>query len=115
MLQLNSYPIALVISCIVGFMAAGICASFSKNKKNWFIASTILLATIAVASIYLLLSNSVLVIFGLIRIYPFSSLFIALFAVTMLLVNILSYAYSKDYLNLLLLLSLSFAGAFIVA
>jgi NADH-quinone oxidoreductase subunit N len=96
-------------------MATGICASFSKSKRNWFIASTILLAIIAVTSIYLLLSNSILVIFDLIRIYPFSSLFIALFAVTMLLVNILSYAYSKDYLNLLFLLSLSFAGAFIVA
>ncbi len=115
MFQPNEYIIALVIFSVAGFIASGIYASFSKNKKGGFISSTILLSIIATSAVYLLLANYDLTIFNLIHIYPFSSLFIALFAVTMLLVNVLSYVSSKDYTNLLFLISLSFTGAFIVS
>ena len=55
--------------------------------------STILLALLfAVSSLYLLATNYGTTILGLVKIYPFSLLFVTLFAVAMLLVNILSYA-----------------------
>jgi NADH-quinone oxidoreductase subunit N len=115
MSQLYAYPIGLLIFCVAGFIASGIYASLSKKKKSGFIASSILLAVAAASSIYMLLTGYKSIAFNLFNIYPFSSLFVALFSITMLLVNTLSFVSSKDYPDLSLLLSLSFAGMFIVA
>ncbi len=115
MLQIASYVIYLILFCVAGFIASGIWALFSKNKRIELVISTTLLAVIVASSVYLLLINYDTTILNLIHIYPFSSLFLMLFATTMLLVNILSYARAKDYPDLSLLLGFSFAGMFAVA
>ena len=115
MFQTNQFFVALIIFSVAGLIANGLYASFCKRKRNGFIASIVLFIIILISSIYLLLGLFNSTEFGLLHIYPFSTLFLALFSASMLLVNLLAYVRSKDYANLLLLQSFSFAGMFIVA
>lgn len=115
MIQFNTYLLGLIISSIAGLIICGILSSFFKAKRKGFIASTILLLLIAASSSCLFATGYSSVALGLIHIYPFSSLFVALFAITMLLVTMLSYSHAKDYPDLSLLFGFSFAAAFIVA
>lgn len=108
------YFIYLILLCIGLFIASSLGSIFSKNRKSQFIISCALLMVITISSSYLLLINYNATVFNLIHIYAFSSLFIVLFSITMLLVNILSYSRSKDYADLSFFLSLSFTGMFIV-
>lgn len=114
-MQINTYIVDFVLLCIAALMACGILSVFKKKKKAVFITSATILAIIAAISVYLLVTGYSSIVFGLIHIYPFSALFMALFASTMFLVNILAYTRSADYTDLLLLISLSFIGSFIVA
>jgi proton-translocating NADH-quinone oxidoreductase chain N len=115
MFQIGVYLFGFIISCIAGLIATGIYSYFFKAKRNGFILSAALLILIAIASSYLLVINYSMVELGIIRIYPFSLLFVALFAIAMLLVNMLSYSNAKDYPDLPLLFGFSFIGAFAVA
>ena len=115
MLELAPYSIGLVFICIAGLIANGIGAVFLKDKKAAFIISTVLFLLVTITSTSLFITNYDGTIFNLVHMYGFSSLFVTIFAVTMTLVNILSYSHSKDYTGLSLLLSLSFVGMFIVA
>ncbi|MGI0100771.1 MAG: NADH-quinone oxidoreductase subunit N [Candidatus Micrarchaeaceae archaeon] len=114
MLDIAQFFVLLVLFCTGGLVAIGIVTVFWKKKRAGFSAISTLLALIAVSSTYLLLSNSNSTISNTVHIYPFSSLFVALFAVTLLLVNALAYSKSKDYSDLSLLLALSFVGMFAV-
>lgn len=115
MFEISVYLANLMIIAVAALIATGIAATFSKDKMLEFVLSTTLFAIIAILSVYMLISNYNVTIFNMIHIYAFSSLFVLLFSITMILVNVLSYANSKDYPDLSLLLSLSFAGMFIVA
>ena len=114
MYPIAQYFIYLILLCIGLFIASALGSTFSKNRKSQFIISSVLLAIITICSVYLLLVNYNATVFNLIHIYAFSSLFIMLFSITMLLVNILSYSRAKDYADLSFFLSLSFTGMFIV-
>ena len=111
----DTYIIYAIIVSVALLVSTGIYSTFGKNKKAMFLASSALLFVIALLSLILIALPSNYTLFNLVHIYPFSSLFMALFALVMLLVNVLSYSKSNDYHNLLLLLSLSFAASFIVS
>lgn len=105
----------MVPSLLTALIASAIAGIFLKNEKVQGIASTALLAMIAVSSAYLLAVNYNGQAFGIFRIDAFSMLFALLFSIAMLLVNLLAFAYSKDYISLSLLLSISMAGLLVVA
>ncbi len=110
-----AYLIASVMLLIVLLLANGVYSSFSKNRRKGFISSTVLFALIASVSVYMLVSGGSAILLNVVRIYPFSLLFVALFAVAMALVNALSYSNSNDYHDISLFVALVFLGAFIVA
>lgn len=113
--DLSTYVFYLILFCIGALIASSIATLFAKRKKAQFAASIALLSIVAAASIGLIVMGYSATMFNLLHIYAFSLLFVALFAVTMILVNALSYSHSNDYANLSLLLSLSFAAMFLVA
>ena len=115
MLSIIQYFAYIIILCVGSLVATGIVASLSKGKKPAFIAVSVLLAAIALSSAYLLIEGASFVIFNIIHVYAFSLLFVALFAIAMLLVNTLAYSKSDDYAGLSLLICLSFVGIFAVA
>jgi proton-translocating NADH-quinone oxidoreductase chain N len=105
----------LLLAFLAVYIISAIVTVFTKTKKAQGIASTALLAAMAASSMYLLASNYSATILNLVHLDPFSLLFVMLFSVAMMLVNILAFAYSKDYVNLSLLISFSTAGFLIVA
>jgi proton-translocating NADH-quinone oxidoreductase chain N len=105
----------LIFILLAAFMLSSIANIFMKKKKAQYIISTIILLLIAICSVYLLAVNYNAEIANMLHIYPFSLLFILLFSIAMALVNTLTYAYSKDYNDVSLLLSFSFAGMLAVA
>lgn len=107
-----SFLIPAALAALVIVALAGI---FLKEGKVQAAASTALFIIIAVSSAYLIASNYDGTAFGIFHIYAFSMLFALLFSIAMLLVNILAYAYSKDYINLSLLLAFSMTGLITVA
>lgn len=113
MLDTNFAYIGMI--CIAALFIASVISVFRKKRREQFIASTVLFALVIIAAAYLFIQNYNATLFGIFHIYPFSALFILLFSTTMLLINILSYPHAKDYHDLSLLLSLSFAGMLIVA
>jgi proton-translocating NADH-quinone oxidoreductase chain N len=115
MLNVTQYFVFLEVLCIAGLIINGIISLFSKSKKTTFIASSILLAIMVFSSAYLNIISLNTVFFNIMHIYAFSSLFVALFAITMLIINTLAYFKSKNYQDINLLLGLSFAAMFIVS
>lgn len=105
----------LIFALLAALIASGAITLFLKKEKEQIIASTTILVLITVVSAYLIATGYGAIILGIFHIYAFSLLFLLLFSIAMLLVNILSYAYSKDYANLSFLLSLSMAGLAIIA
>jgi NADH-quinone oxidoreductase subunit N len=115
MYQLATYFVYLLLLSVAGFIVSGFGSIFTKNRKTQFIVSNFLLIMAAVSAVVLLITNYDATVFNIVHLYAFSSLFVMLFSITMLLVNLLSYMRSKDYTNLTLFLSLSYVGMFIVA
>ena len=83
-------------------------------KKQPLFVSTILFAAMAIFSLHLLAIGASLEILSIISINAFSMLLMALFSVTMLLVNVLSYKHSRDYTSFMMLTSFSTVGIFTV-
>jgi NADH-quinone oxidoreductase subunit N len=109
-------PIYYIIFASIGALIInGIICTFTNNRKWGAIISTALFLAIAVISVSLMESGGNALVFSIIHLYPFSLLFVLLFSITMLLVNILAFAYSKDYSKILLLFSFSFTGLVIIA
>ncbi len=100
---------------IILLLASGMASVLIRKKAAQLASSSILLALIAVFSMFLLLTGQNATIAGMIAEYPFSLLFVFLFSITLLLVNLLSYKYSSDYISFSLLFSFAAAGAFLVA
>ena len=95
-------------------IASGIVGLFS-NKKLPFALSSIFLLLMMAFSAYLFMTGETSTLLGAIAEYPFSLLFVFLFSVSLLFVNIISYKYSSDYSQFSLLLTLAAVGAFLVA
>ena len=106
-------PYAIVASLLLIIISA-IFSVINRNKELQLILSSALFAIITILSFYILISNSQATILGTFNFSPFSSFFISLFSFSLLLINLLSYKYSKDYEKFSLLLSFSFVGIFIV-
>jgi NADH-quinone oxidoreductase subunit N len=89
-------------------------AVFTRTKYAAFVSSSMVLAVDTVLSAYLLQADANLLVFGAFHIYAFSMLFASLFSLALLLVNLLVYRYSGDYVEDLLMLSFVFIGAVLV-
>jgi NADH-quinone oxidoreductase subunit N len=85
-----------------------------RSKLMAFLSSSAILAAETALSAYLLYANADILVFSAFHIYSFSMLFASLFSSTLLLVNFLTYRYSKDYAERLLMLGLVLAGALMV-
>ncbi|MGD0728928.1 MAG: NADH-quinone oxidoreductase subunit N [Candidatus Micrarchaeaceae archaeon] len=105
----------LILLSAAGLVLSSIVATFTRKNRGQFVTSLMFLLITLISSTYLLATNYNITILGVFHIYPFSSLFIMLFSVALILVNTLSYAYSSDYSNLSLLLAFTFMGTIIVA
>lgn len=105
----------LILLSMIGLAATAFTAAFTKNRKAEFLASTILFGLVAYASAHLFINGNNLTVLSVFHIYPYSSFFILLFSITMMLVNLLCYGNCKDYPNLLILIIFSFLGSMLVA
>ncbi|HIH50576.1 TPA: hypothetical protein HA291_03945, partial [Candidatus Micrarchaeota archaeon] len=105
----------LVPASLAALVISALACIFLKSRKAEAVASTVLFALILISSAYMIAANYDVQILGIFHVYAFSLLFALLFSIAMMLVNILAYAYSKDYLNLSLLLSFSMVGLLVVA
>jgi F420H2 dehydrogenase subunit N len=115
MFELSTYAVYLLLFSVGALIVGSIATLFTKSKKAAFSTNIALLVVIVIASTYLLISGYNVMMFNVLHIYAFSSLFIMFFAVTMALVHIISYANSNDYVDLSLLLALSFTSMFVIA
>ncbi|MGC8585929.1 MAG: NADH-quinone oxidoreductase subunit N [Candidatus Micrarchaeia archaeon] len=97
--------ILLAALCLLPVM--GIVSAFLKSKVFSILLSVFLLLTIAYAAAALFASSASLTLLGILHFYPFSELFIALFSVLMLLVEVLSYN-TKGFPSLQMLMSFAF-------
>lgn len=111
MQQLLAYSL---MGMIAVFIMAAIAAAWLKSKRFGIISSTIPLLLVVAISLYMFMSGMDTTILGAVHLYAFSEFFIAMFAVLVALVDLLSYGYSEGYNNLLVLLSFSFAGIVII-
>ncbi|MFI5412322.1 MAG: proton-conducting transporter membrane subunit, partial [Candidatus Micrarchaeales archaeon] len=105
----------LMIIALSLLLVSGIASFVHRQRKLQLIISTGLFTVVAVTSIALLLYAQDTQLLNLFNIYPFSMLFVALFSVAFMLINILSYDYSDDYLSFSLLLGFVALGTFSVA
>lgn len=101
---------------LVGLFCTGIAAAFTREKRLSLLAANCTFLAMSLVSAALGFSQAAsFTAFGMIRVYPFSMLFVALFSALMILVNMLSYSGSTEYEKLALLLSLSFIAAVLVS
>jgi NADH-quinone oxidoreductase subunit N len=104
----------LLLGSFTLLLAGSIASVLVKAKKGEFVLSSLLLIAIAAISLYLLLLNTDTTFLNTIHIYPFSTFFIMLFSLSSFLVNILSYKYSANYLNVSMFLSFSLIGMYVI-
>lgn len=109
------YFVYAVLALAGAFIAIGIYSLFARARRTCFAASMVLLLSIIMLGTYLFASGYDATVLNLIHIYPFSTFFIIIFAIAMMLVNLLSYSNAKDYPDLLILLSLAFTSMLVVA
>ncbi|MDE1871642.1 MAG: NADH-quinone oxidoreductase subunit N [Candidatus Micrarchaeota archaeon] len=109
------YLIFAMFFCIGGLITVGIAAILSKKRVAAFMASSALLSAVVVSAAYLLAANYDATLFNLVHVYVLSSLFIMIFSISIMLVNMLAYSNSRDYHEVSFLLGISFAGMFMVA
>lgn len=105
----------LMLLSVAVLIIEALLGTITKDKRAQFVLNLIFFSIAVVSSGYLFVQNYSTTIFGILHIYAFSSFFILLFSLTMLLVTVLAYAGSNDYPNLSLLISFSFAGMVLVA
>lgn len=103
-----------IVTLLLLLVASAIASTLKRAKRLQFLISTIIFFAIATLALYLLSTNTSLILFDMLNFYPFSLFFIMLVSAGMLLTNILSYRYSNDYTGLSLLLSFAYAGMMIV-
>ncbi|MGC8649035.1 MAG: NADH-quinone oxidoreductase subunit N [Candidatus Micrarchaeia archaeon] len=104
-----------VLIMLIGLLAlSGIISEFMINKKSAFITISIIFLIFIIVSAFLFIEGINSIVFGLFHIYPFSMLFTILIASLLIMVNIITYNYSKDYFNFLMIFSFVATGMFIV-
>ena len=96
------------------FVVLAMAAMLTRSKRISFMLSSAILAEAIALSTYLLYTGADTIVLGAFHVYGFSLLFVALFSFALLLVNALTYLYSKDYAENLLMLSFVFVGALAV-
>ncbi|MEM0202306.1 MAG: NADH-quinone oxidoreductase subunit N [Candidatus Micrarchaeaceae archaeon] len=99
-------PLMLLASAGL-FAIIGIAAAMLKSRLFPLLAGSALLAFMALVSIAMLESGASYTVFGVLHFYPFSMLFIALFSVLMILIEILSYN-SANFPGMQLLIGFAF-------
>ncbi|MDE1869172.1 MAG: NADH-quinone oxidoreductase subunit N [Candidatus Micrarchaeota archaeon] len=104
-----------LLAAVLLLVAATVCSQLIRSKRAALFTSMFMLAAAAAFSAHLILVSVSLSVISIISINMFSMLFVLLFAVAMMLVNVLSYRHSRDYTSFAMLASFSFAGIFIVA
>jgi proton-translocating NADH-quinone oxidoreductase chain N len=104
-----------IFASVVALILNGIVGVFSRKAKRGAIISTALFLAITIISAILIAVGYNALVLGIIHIYQFSLLFVLLFSITMMMVNILAFSHSKDYDKLLLLFAFSFTGLTIIA
>ncbi len=108
-------PVTALIALLVLFLISGIAAMFLRKAKAQLAISSIILLAIFSVSSYIFIHGINVTILQVFKVYPFSTFFIYVFSVGLLLVNMLSYRYSKDFPSFSMLLAFTASGAFIVA
>jgi NADH-quinone oxidoreductase subunit N len=104
-----------VLIILIGLLdLSGIISRFMINKKNALITFSIIFLTIIIVGAFLFIRGTNSTVFGLFHMYPFSMLFTILIATLLIMVNIITYSYSKHYLNFLMIFSFVATGMFIV-
>ncbi len=105
----------IMVVALLLLVISGVFSFIHRKEKLQLIISTALFTIIAATSISMLLYAQTVLLLNIFVIYPFSMLFVALFSIAFMLINILSYEYSKDYLSFSLLLGFVALGGFAVA
>ncbi len=112
---MSAYVPYAVIVLLLFLLASSIAGLFHRRKSVTFLINTSLFALIAIASIASMIYGSTYTIAGVINFNAFSELFITLFSVSLLLINILAYRYSENHDTFSFLLALSFTGMFFIS
>jgi NADH-quinone oxidoreductase subunit N len=104
------YAPDIVIFLAIILMASGICGMFYRKRTALFLINTLIFLAIVLISGFLLFSQTNTIVFGIFHVFPFSVFFLTLFTAAIMLVNTLSYKYSKNFDVLSMLISLSYFG-----
>lgn len=116
LVDLNLYEAGHAIVLAAALLVfSGVFSVFHRSKEMQLLLSTVLLLIISVLALFLLATAQIDTILDTFILYPFSMFFVALFALSMMMINILSYQYSKDYLAFSALFGFVAFGMFIVA
>ncbi len=108
--------IGYAILALTGLLPVGALASlFAKRRRAWLYCSATILAAIAVLSALMLSHQASLTLLQIFRFYPFSELVITLFASLLIVIDVLAYEYSTDFIAFSLFFGLSIAGMLSVA
>ncbi|MCL4373513.1 MAG: NADH-quinone oxidoreductase subunit N [Candidatus Marsarchaeota archaeon] len=107
-----------IISLALVFAAAllavfGIASAMAKSRRFALASGMVLLAFAAILSAYLLGSGANYTMLGIVHIYPFSMLFVLLFSVLMMLIEVLSFA-SKNFAGMQILIGFAFIALLVV-
>ncbi len=110
--SLLSYVVPL---CATLLIIVGMAGMLHKNRRLQFVSTTALLAVIGMVSLYMFLNGLSAIIMDSLAVYQFSMFFVLLFSTALILVNLLSYGHSNDYLSFSMLMGFVAAGMFTVA
>jgi len=106
--------LALIIIASAGLFALiGIISAIAKSRLFGLFAGLLLLAIIAISSTAIFESGASYSMLGIIHFYPFSMLFVALFSVLLMLIEILSYN-SGNFSGMQLLMGFAFFALLVV-
>lgn len=112
----TQYGLGYAILALVGLLVlSGTFALVHGRKRFQFVLSNAILIAIALMSFYLFYVSTSFTVGYAFLVYPFSMFFVFLFAVSLVLVNMLSYGHSSDFLAFSMLLGFTAAGMFAVA
>lgn len=104
------YTPDIVIILAIILIFSGICGMFYRKRAALFLINMLIFSAIILISGFLLFSQTNMIVFGIFHIFPFSAFFLALFTAAVMLVNTLSYKYSKNFDVFSMLISLSYFG-----
>ena len=105
----------VMLAALALFVSIGIIGLLHKKERLQFLTGTFLLLIIFITSLVMLLFGETYEFLNIFVIYPFSAFFVALFAIGFIMINIISYEYSNNFLQFSLLFGFVALGAFSIA